>query len=200
MLLVADQFLTATKVLGALRLELGQPRGHDDIAFVMITDFPVFEVGDGGELSPMHHPFTAPEDISEMVSNPQSAVSRAYDVVLNGSELGSGSVRIHDPAVQAQVFEVLGISGEDAARRFGWFLEALRYGTPPHAGFAYGIDRMISILQDRPNIREVIPFPKTQTGADPLTGSPSRVEREQLEELGLMISPAVMAVWEEEEV
>jgi aspartyl-tRNA synthetase len=118
-------------------------------------------------------------------------------MVLNGSELGSGSVRIHDPEVQAQVFEVLGISRGDAERRFGWFLEALRYGTPPHAGFAIGVDRLVSILQNEPNIREVIPFPKTQTGADPLTGSPSRVDERQLIELGIGIRPDVRASWAE---
>jgi aspartyl-tRNA synthetase len=101
--------------------------------------------------------------------------------------------------VQAKVFEVMGISDEDAESRFGWFLEALRYGTPPHAGFAIGIDRFVSILRDEPNIREIIPFPKTQTGADPLTGSPSRVDEEQLEELGIDIRPEVVASWAEEE-
>jgi aspartyl-tRNA synthetase len=116
-------------------------------------------------------------------------------MVLNGSELGSGSVRIHDPAMQAKVFEVMGISDEDAQTRFGWFLEALRYGTPPHAGFAIGIDRMVSILQDEPNIREIIPFPKTQTGADPLTGSPSRVEEPQLVDLGIAVRPEVREAW-----
>ena len=116
-------------------------------------------------------------------------------MVLNGSELGSGSVRIHDSVVQGQVFEVLGISSEQAERRFGWFMEALRYGTPPHAGFAIGIDRLVSILRNEVNIREVIPFPKTQTGADPLTGSPSRVEDVQLSELGIAIRPEVVASW-----
>jgi len=164
----------------------------------MVTDFPVFEVVEDGSLVPMHHPFTAPESIEEMAASPATAVSRAYDVVLNGSELGSGSVRIHDPKAQAKVFEVLGISEEDAIRRFGWFMDALRYGTPPHAGFAYGIDRMVSILQGQPNIREVIPFPKTQTGSDPLTSSPSRVEDEQLKELGIAISDAVLASWTED--
>ena len=198
LLIVADQFRVVTKVLGALRLDLGQPDTHDELAYLMVTDFPVFEVVEDGSLVPMHHPFTAPESIEEMAASPATAVSRAYDVVLNGSELGSGSVRIHDPKAQAKVFEVLGISEEDAIRRFGWFMDALRYGTPPHAGFAYGIDRMVSILQGQPNIREVIPFPKTQTGSDPLTSSPSRVEDEQLKELGIAISDAVLASWTED--
>jgi aspartyl-tRNA synthetase len=133
-----------------------------------------------------------------MRTDPDNAISKAYDLVLNGSELGSGSVRIHDPVVQAAVFEILGISPEAAARRFGWFLEALRYGTPPHAGFAIGIDRMVAILQGERNIREVIPFPKTQTGADPLTGSPSRVEDYQLSDLGIDIRPEVRQAWAEE--
>ncbi len=197
LLIVADQFKVVSKVLGALRLDMGQPEGHEELAFLMVTDFPVFEVADDGSLVAMHHPFTAPEDIAEMVSSPIDALSRAYDVVLNGSELGSGSVRIHDAVTQAKVFEVLGISEEDAARRFGWFMDALRYGTPPHAGFAFGIDRMVSILQGLPNIREVIPFPKTQTGSDPLTGSPSQVEDEQLAELGVAIAPSVLASWAE---
>ena len=138
-------------------------------------------------------------DVREMREDPGHAISKAYDLVLNGSELGSGSVRIHDPAVQAQVFETLGISDEEAERRFGWFLEALRYGTPPHAGFAIGIDRLVAILQDEPNIREVIPFPKTQSGADPLTGSPSRVEDAQLRELGIEVRPEVKSEWAADE-
>jgi aspartyl-tRNA synthetase len=116
-------------------------------------------------------------------------------MVLNGAELGSGSVRIHDPDVQAQVFEILGISKEQAEARFGWFMEALRYGTPPHAGFAIGVDRLVSILQNEQNIREVMPFPKTQTGADPLTGAPGRVEEGQLDELGIEVSADVKAEW-----
>ena len=123
-----------------------------------------------------------------MRANPAGAVSQAYDLVLNGVELGSGSVRIHNPKVQAQVFEVLGIDEQAAQRRFGWFLEALRYGTPPHAGFAIGLDRFVSIIQNEPNIREVMPFPKTQTGADPLTGSPAPVEQVQLDELGIRLA------------
>ena len=199
LLIVADKFRTVAKVLGALRLDMGQPDGHDQLAYLFVTDFPVFEATDEGTFAPMHHPFTAPESVEDMVENPGTAVSKAYDVVLNGSELGSGSVRIHDPAVQGKVFDVLGITPEDAKRRFGWFMDALRYGTPPHAGFAFGIDRMVSILQGEPNIREVIPFPKTQTGSDPLTGSPSRVEDAQLGELGVAIAPDVLAAWAEQE-
>jgi aspartyl-tRNA synthetase len=197
LLIVADTPGVVSRVLGQLRLNLGKPEGNDELAFLFVVDFPVFETTADGDYAPAHHPFTAPVDVEDMRSNPGSALSKAYDLVLNGSELGSGSVRIHDPKVQSQVFEILDISAEDAEKRFGWFLEALRYGTPPHAGFAIGVDRFISILQDEPNIREVIPFPKTQTGADPLTGSPGRVEDAQLWELGIDIRPEVRAMWAE---
>jgi aspartyl-tRNA synthetase len=199
LLVVADETLTALEVLGQIRIDLGQPSGHDELSYLFVVDFPVFERNDDGDFVALHHPFTAPVDVDEMREDPGHAISKAYDLVLNGSELGSGSVRIHDPVVQAQVFETLGISDEEAERRFGWFLEALRYGTPPHAGFAIGIDRLVSILQDVPNIREVIPFPKTQSGADPLTGSPSRVEGSQLRELGIDVRPEVRAEWAADE-
>jgi aspartyl-tRNA synthetase len=195
LLVVADNFHTAVGVLGQLRLDLGQPARHDELEFLFIVDFPVFERATDGGLAPAHHPFTAPVDVDEMRNSPETAVSKSYDMVLNGAELGSGSVRIHDPEVQAQVFEILGISKEQAEVRFGWFMEALRYGTPPHAGFAIGIDRLVSILQNEPNIREVMPFPKTQTGADPLTGAPGRVEAGQLEELGIEVRADVKAEW-----
>jgi aspartyl-tRNA synthetase len=197
--IVADQLSIVRGVLGQLRLDLGKPQNNDELAFAFIVDFPVFEVDDEGNLSPAHHPFTAPADIDEMINTPETAMSKSYDLVLNGTELGSGSVRIHDPEVQAKVFEVMNISAEDAENRFGWFLEALRYGTPPHAGFAIGIDRFVSILRNEPNIREIIPFPKTQTGADPLTGSPSRVEDDQLAELGIEIRTSVLEAWAERE-
>ena len=199
LLIVADSARVVQRVLGQLRLDHGQPKGNEELAFAFVVDFPVFDVDDDGRLSPAHHPFTAPADLNEMVTSPEIAVSKAYDLVLNGTELGSGSVRIHDPATQAKVFEVMGISDEDAESRFGWFLEALRYGTPPHAGFAIGIDRFVSILRNEPNIREIIPFPKTQTGADPLTGSPSRVEEDQLIELGIEVRREVIDAWAEAE-
>ncbi|MCL1598113.1 MAG: aspartate--tRNA ligase [Actinomycetia bacterium] len=199
LLIVADSARVVQRVLGQLRLDHGQPEGNEELAFAFVVDFPVFDVDDDGGLSPAHHPFTAPADLNEMVTSPEIAVSKAYDLVLNGTELGSGSVRIHDPATQAKVFEVMGISDEDAESRFGWFLEALRYGTPPHAGFAIGIDRFVSILRNEPNIREIIPFPKTQTGADPLTGSPSRVEEDQLIELGIEVRREVIDAWAEAE-
>ncbi len=195
LLVVADEFHTAVGVLGQLRLDLGQPERHDDLEFLFIVDFPVFERAADGGLAPAHHPFTAPVDVEEMRISPETAVSKSYDMVLNGAELGSGSVRIHDPETQSQVFEILGISREQAEVRFGWFMEALRYGTPPHAGFAIGVDRLVSILQNEQNIREVMPFPKTQTGADPLTGAPGRVEEGQLAELGIEVRADVKAEW-----
>jgi aspartyl-tRNA synthetase len=199
LLIAADDARIVGKVLGQLRLDVGQPENNDELVFAFIVDFPVFDVGEDGSLSPAHHPFTNPGDLDVLVNSPERAVSKAYDLVLNGTELGSGSVRIHDPEVQGKVFEVMGISAQDAETRFGWFLEALRYGTPPHAGFAIGIDRFVSILRDEPNIREIIPFPKTQTGADPLTGSPSRVDEEQLFELGIDIRPETRATWVDED-
>lgn len=188
---VADRWRMAATVMGQLRLELGRPQDHRELAVVFVTDFPTFEPTDDGGWAPAHHPFTAPHDVDQMMSDPAGSLSHAYDMVLNGAELGSGSVRIFDPEVQAQVFEVLGIGREEAETRFGWFLEGLRYGTPPHAGFAIGIDRLVSILQNEPNIRQVMPFPKTQTGVDPLTGSPTPVADAQLAELGIMVRPGI---------
>lgn len=198
LLIVADKAEVVAAVLGSLRLNLGQPENHEELEFLFVVDFPVFEKTPDGGLAPAHHPFTAPRDVDEMRRSPETAISRSYDMVLNGAELGSGSVRIHDPELQAQVFEVLGISAEQAQSRFGWFLEALRYGTPPHAGFAIGVDRFVSILQNEQNIREVMPFPKTQTGADPLTGAPGTVEDLQLKEVGIEVRPEIRAAWVEE--
>jgi aspartyl-tRNA synthetase len=192
LLLAADRWRVAVEVLGGLRNELLRPTGHEELAFLMVTDFPLFEDEEDGSITFSHHPFTAPASIEEMRTNPTGAVSQAYDAVLNGIELGSGSVRIHDPAVQRQVFEILGIAAETAEKRFGWFLEALRYGTPPHAGFAFGIDRLVMVLQGESSIREVIPFPKTQSGVDPMTGAPTWVDQSQLEELGIALSKTAL--------
>jgi aspartyl-tRNA synthetase len=189
LLLVADRWKTAVTVLGALRSTLGRPTDHEELAFLWVTDFPMFEEEDDGSITFSHHPFTTPQDVDVMASEPEKALSKAYDAVLNGVELGSGSVRIHDPELQQRVFEILGIDAETAERMFGWFLRALRFGPPPHAGFAFGIDRLVMILRNEESIREVIPFPKTQSGVDPLTGSPTMVEDTQLAELGLMLRP-----------
>ncbi|MDH3250721.1 MAG: hypothetical protein OEQ47_17260, partial [Acidimicrobiia bacterium] len=189
LLLVADRWKTAVTVLGTLRAMLGKPVDHEELAFLWVTDFPMFEEEDDGSITFSHHPFTTPQDVDVMASEPEKALSKAYDAVLNGVELGSGSVRIHDPELQQRVFEILGIDAETAERMFGWFLRALRFGPPPHAGFAFGIDRLVMVLRNQESIREVIPFPKTQSGVDPLTGSPTIVEATQLAELGLMLRP-----------
>ena len=193
LLLAADKWKTCVTVLGGLRTELGKPAGHDELAFLWVVDFPLFEEAEDGSLTFSHHPFTSPVSLDEMRDNPLGAISNAYDVVVNGIELGSGSVRIHDPVVQRQVFEILGIESETAEKRFGWFLEALRYGTPPHAGFAFGIDRLVMVLQGESSIREVIPFPKTQTGMDPMTGAPTWVDDTQLGELGIALTTEARA-------
>jgi aspartyl-tRNA synthetase len=197
LLVVADRWRTVVEVLGSLRLELGRPARHDDLALLWVVDFPMFEEEDDGSITFSHHPFTSPRSIAEMRDDPKTAVARAYDAVLNGVELGSGSIRIHDPAVQREVFDILGIDRETAERRFGWFLEALDYGTPPHGGFAFGIDRLVMVLQNETSIREVIPFPKTQTGVDPLTGAPTWVVAGQLDELGIALGPESLARLEE---
>ena len=199
LLVVADRWKTAVTVLGALRVELGRPDGHDELAFVWITDFPMFEEEQDGSLTFSHHPFTSPHDVEVMATEPEAALSKAYDAVLNGVELGSGSVRIHDPEIQRQVFEILGIDSETAERMFGWFLRALKYGPPPHAGFAFGIDRLVMVLQNESSIRDVIPFPKTQSGVDPLTSSPTLVADRQLAELGITLRAETKARLEEEE-
>jgi aspartyl-tRNA synthetase len=187
---VADAAATVARVLGALRLELARrydlvPEGRHDVLWVV--DFPMFEYNeDEQRWDPLHHPFTAP---TGSFDDPGSLRSRAYDLVLDGWELGGGSIRIHDPAVQRQVFEAIGLDEDEAERRFGFLLEALRYGAPPHGGIAFGIDRVVALLAGRDSIREVMAFPKTASGTDPLTGAPAPVDERQLRELGLR--PAV---------
>ncbi len=189
-LIVAGERPMVRDVLGALRLDLGRPPvGEGGLHFVWVVDFPLFEAADDGSPSPMHHPFTMPhpEDIDRLESEPLSVRAQAYDLVLNGWELGSGSVRIHRPDIQQRVFTMIGIDADDARERFGFLLEAFRFGAPPHAGFAVGIDRFTAILAGEENIREVIAFPKTQSGVDPLTGAPSPVDPGQLRDLGLRL-------------
>ena len=140
---------------------------------------------------PAHHAFTAPhpDDVDRLESDPLSVRSRSYDLVLNGWELGSGSVRIHRPDMQQRIFSLLGIEPEEAQKRFGFLLDAFRFGAPPHAGFAVGIDRLAAILAREENIREVIAFPKTQSGVDPLTNAPLPIDEKQFKELGLRVIP-----------
>ncbi len=190
-LAVADDHRTACTVLGQLRVELGaKPVGEGPHRYVWVVEFPLFEsIGADGHPVPAHHPFTMPhpEDIDRMETDPLSVRSQAYDLVLNGWELGSGSVRIHRADIQARVFKALGISDEDAQSRFGFLTGAFRYGAPPHAGFAFGIDRLVAVLAGEESIREVIAFPKTQSGADPLTGAPKPLPASSLAELGIRI-------------
>jgi aspartyl-tRNA synthetase len=188
--LVADDWTTACEVLGQLRNDLGRPPVHQGpYRYVWIVDFPMFVGVDAttGTPKPAHHPFTRPhpDDIDRLESDPMSVRSRAYDLVLNGWELGSGSIRIHEPELQQRIFHLLGIAPDEAMRRFGFFLTPFRYGAPPHGGFAFGIDRLVAILAGEENIREVIAFPKTQSGSDPMTNSPTPVDAKQLAELGL---------------
>jgi aspartyl-tRNA synthetase len=194
-LVVAADPRTAVGTLGVLRNDLGRPPvSEGGLRLAWVTEFPLFEgLDEQGRPVPAHHPFTAPhpDDLDLLRSGrPEELLqvrSRAYDLVCNGWELGSGSVRIHDAAVQALVFERLGISPEAAEARFGFLLEAFRYGAPPHAGFAFGIDRLVAILAGEENIREVIAFPKTASGTDPLTGAPTPLPEAHLRELGLAL-------------
>ena len=191
--LVADERSTVRAVLGALRLELGRPPVNEGgLHFVWVTDFPMFtEIDDDGLPVPAHHPFTMPnaEDLGLLKTDPLRVRSQAYDLVLNGWELGSGSVRIHRSDIQQEIFEVLGIDNETARAKFGFLLDAFEYGAPPHAGFAFGIDRLVALLAGEENIREVIAYPKTQSGSDPLTNSPTEVDPRQLRDLGIQPIP-----------
>lgn len=193
LLLVADEWMTACEVLGQLRNDLGRPPVFEGpYRYVWVVDFPMFVgVSEAGTPKPGHHPFTRPhpEDIDRLETDPMSVRSLAYDLVLNGWELGSGSIRIHEPDLQQRIFDLLGIGAEEANRRFGFFLNPFRYGAPPHGGFAFGIDRLVAILAGEENIREVIAFPKTQSGTDPMTNAPTQVADKQLAELGLRTLP-----------
>ena len=194
LLAVAGEWRHACGVLGQLRLELGRPPlGQGDRRYCWVTEFPLFEgLDDEGRPVAAHHPFTMPhaDDLDLLESDPLAVRSQAYDLVLNGWELGSGSIRIHREDVQRRVFDALGISPEEAEARFGFLLGAFRYGAPPHGGFAVGIDRFVALLAGEENIREVIAFPKTQSGSDPMTGAPKALGEAELRVLGLRAGPA----------
>jgi aspartyl-tRNA synthetase len=191
-LAVSDEYRMACTVLGTIRATLGSPPvGEGPYRYVWVVDFPMFDGTDGnGNPVPAHHPFTMPyaEDMALLATDPAAVRSQAYDLVLNGWELGSGSVRIHRSDIQSMVFDILGISAEEAQDRFGFLLGAFRYGAPPHAGFAFGIDRLVAILAGEDNIREVIAYPKTQSGADLLTGAPLPLPAASLVELGIRLA------------
>jgi len=192
-LMVADKPGIANQALGALRLEVAQQQNlipENEYAFVWITEFPLFEYDEAEDrLAAVHHPFTSPfdEDLNLLTENPEKARARAYDLILNGSEIGGGSIRIHDLAIQREIFKTLGISPEEAQSKFGFLLEALKYGAPPHGGMALGFDRLVALMTGVKSIREIIAFPKTTSAACPLTDAPSRVDEEQLKELGLRL-------------
>ena len=172
------------KYMDVLRRNLFANKAEDITSFLWVEDFPYFEI-ENDVLQPSHHPFTAPKDTSNFKQNPNDSIALHYDLVLNGVELGSGSQRINNPDLQRLVLEKWGLSNEDIENRFGWFIEALSYGTPQHAGFAIGIDRLVTEILKQPSIRDVIPFPKTQSGMDPLTDAPSAIDEDDLVEYNL---------------
>jgi aspartyl-tRNA synthetase len=193
LLLVADDAGVAAQTLGALRLELGQRFGliaAGEWRPLWVTDFPLVEWNDDeGRWEALHHPFSSPseESLAQLEDNPSAARARAYDMVLNGVELGGGSIRINRPEVQYQVLATLGIDRDAADEKFGFLIEALKHGAPPHGGIAFGLDRMAALLAYRESIRDVIAFPKTATGQDPMTGAPAPVGDAQLRELGIRV-------------
>ncbi|MFQ3787443.1 aspartate--tRNA ligase [Halomonas sp. A29] len=186
----ADKAKVVNEALGALRVKLGEDLKlyTRDWAPLWVVDFPMFEADDSGRLSPLHHPFTSPScSPEELKANPAQALSRAYDMVLNGTELGGGSIRIHDQQMQSTVFEILGIGKEEAREKFGFLLDALHYGAPPHGGLAFGLDRLVMLMAGSRTIREVIAFPKTQSAACLMTDAPGEVSGDQLRELNIRL-------------
>jgi aspartyl-tRNA synthetase len=188
----ADKARIVNDALGALRVRVGQDRGLVEEGWqpLWVVDFPMFEMDPHSKRwTSLHHPFTAPatDDPDAVRAAPGEVLSKAYDMVLNGSEIGGGSIRIHDQSMQAAVFELLGISDEEAEEKFGFLLKALQYGCPPHGGIAFGLDRMVMLMADAESIRDVIAFPKTQTASCPLTNAPGEVSAEQLRETGIRV-------------
>nr|WP_298056078.1 aspartate--tRNA ligase [uncultured Halomonas sp.] len=192
----ADKARIVNEAIGALRVKLGADLElyTQEWAPLWVVDFPMFEADDNGRLSPLHHPFTAPSCTpEELKADPAKALSRAYDMVLNGTELGGGSIRIHDQTMQSTVFEILGIGEEEAQEKFGFLLDALQYGAPPHGGLAFGLDRLVMLMVGAKTIREVIAFPKTQSAACLMTNAPGEVSPEQLKELNIRLRQKVKA-------
>ena len=188
----ADKARVVNDALGALRIKVGEDLGMVEEGWrpLWVVDFPMFEMDPHTKRwSSLHHPFTAPavDDPEAVRAAPGTVLSRAYDMVLNGSEIGGGSIRIHSQPMQAAVFELLGISDEEAEEKFGFLLRALRYGCPPHGGIAFGLDRMVMLMAGAESIRDVIAFPKTQTAACPLTNAPGEVSAAQLREAGIRL-------------
>jgi aspartyl-tRNA synthetase len=194
-LFAADEWETTSRVLGALRLHLGEELGlidGDAWAWLWITDFPMFEWDDDEKRwAARHHPFTRPAPAWEnrFVEDPKNAVAHAYDLIGNGNELGGGSFRMHEPELQARVFDLLQLTPEEQRLKFGFLLDALAMGAPPHGGIALGIDRMLMVLAREPNLRDTVAFPKNQAGLDPMTGAPTEIAQEQLDELGIRVVP-----------
>jgi len=180
----AGEINSIAQYLDFIRRTIFKPSSNEMYSFVWIEDFPFFEY-ENGKLQPSHHPFTSPKDNDTFKDDPINAVALHYDLVLNGVELGSGSQRINSPEIQKLVLQKWGLSDEEIDDRFGWFIEALSYGTPVHAGFAIGIDRLVAEVLNQPSIRDVIPFPKTQSGLDPLTNAPANIDENVLEEYNL---------------
>ena len=193
LLFAADAWPVTSRVLGALRTHLGRELGlvdDDAFTFLWVTDFPMFELDEEqGRWTAIHHPFTRPAPGWEerFADEPGAALAHAYDLIVNGNELGGGSFRIHEPGLQAQVFDLLGLSEAEQRTKFGFLLDALAMGAPPHGGIALGIDRMAMVVAQEPNLRDVIAFPKNQAGVDPMSGAPSDVAQEQLDELGIRL-------------
>jgi aspartyl-tRNA synthetase len=189
----ADKTKIVNEALGNLREKLAYDLDLFDKEWapIWVFDFPMFDVEDDGSLNAIHHPFTAPSgDIKDLLDNPENILSRAYDLVINGSEVGGGSIRIHQSDMQKKVLKLLGIDENEAREKFGFLLDALDYGCPPHGGIAFGLDRLVMIICGADSIREVIAFPKTQTAACLLTDAPSNVPKKQLRELNIKINLA----------
>jgi aspartyl-tRNA synthetase len=190
---VADKKKVAQTALGALRSKLGKDLGLIDenkYSFLWVTNFPMFEyVEEENRYVAAHHPFTSPnlEDVDKLMTDQENCYSRAYDLVLNGYELLSGSIRIHDQKLQEKVFEAIGMTMEEAHEKFGFFIDAFRYGTPPHGGVGIGLERLIMILTGTDNIRDVVAFPKTASASDLMSEAPNLVDEKQLKELGIKI-------------